>query len=95
MRYGRKKQATKRKERCVHQTDHRRNAGRKGAVAQPSRSVKDERLRRACGILDRSRRLSSAEVKSLRGKLCQSELPGSSMGCSQSPFAFRQSRTRP
>lgn len=92
---GEKKQATKRKERCVQQTDRRRSVDRKGAVAQPLRSVKDERLRRACGIPDGLRRLRCAAVKSLRGKLCQSELPDSSMGCSQSPFVFRQSRTRP
>lgn len=67
----------------------------KKRIAQPTRSVKDERLRRACGILDRPRRLRSAEVKSLRGKLCQSELSDSGMGCSQTPFSFRQSRTRP
>ena len=79
----------------LQQTDRRRSVDRKGTAAQPSRSVKDMRLRRACSILDRPRRLSSAEVKSLRGKLCQSELSDSSMGCSQSPFAFRQSRTRP
>ena len=60
-----------------------------------SHSVKDMRLRRACDILDRPHRLSSAEVRSLRSKLCQSELPDSGMGYSQSPFAFRQLRMRP
>ena len=67
-------------EKCVHKTNHRQSAGQRREVAQPSRFVKDKRLRRACGILDKPRRLSFAEVKSLRGKPCQSELPDSSVG---------------
>lgn len=78
-----------------HQTDHRQRAGRGKPVAQPPRFIKDKRLRRAYGILDKSCHLSYEVIKSLHGKLCQAEQPDSIMGCSQSPFAFRQSRTRP
>lgn len=67
-------------EKCVHKTNHRQSAGQRRKVAQPSRFVKDKRLRRACGILDKPRRLSYAVVKSLHGKPCQSGLPDSSVG---------------
>lgn len=48
-------------------------------AARPTRFVKDKWLRRTCGVLDKPRRLSCVAVKSLRGKLCQSELPGSNV----------------
>lgn len=65
---------------CVHKTNHRQSAGQRREIAQTSRFVKDKRLRRACGILDKPRRLSCVAVKCLRGKLCQSELPDSRVG---------------
>ena len=79
MRLERKKAEKEKEKKCVHKTNHRQSVGQRREVAQPSRFVKDKRLRRACGILDKPRRLSCVAAKSLRGKLCQSELPCSNM----------------
>ena len=42
-----------------------RDADGGGKIAQPAHRVKDERLRRACGILDTARWLCSGMVKGL------------------------------
>ncbi len=63
-------------------------------IAQPSRPVKDKRLRRACGILDRPRRPCRQAPKRWFHHLRQSGIDHDSTGGGES-IAAKQSRTLP